>query len=61
LEWLCGQPFVLAEMERRRVLLGARAGLRPIVPGRLRTPAPDHLNAGIWRAGQVPGTFVELQ
>jgi hypothetical protein len=46
-------------MERRRVLLDARAGLRPIVPARLRVPASDHLNASVWRAGQVPGTFVE--
>jgi FkbM family methyltransferase len=61
LEWLCGQPFVLAEMERRSVLLGARAGLRPIVPVRLRTRAADHLNASVWRAGQVPGTFIEPQ
>jgi hypothetical protein len=61
LEWLCGQPFAPAEMERRRVLLGARAGLRPIVPARLRVPASDHLNASVWRAGQVPGTFVEPQ
>jgi hypothetical protein len=59
LQWLCGQPFVLAEMERRRVLLGARAGLRPIVPVRLHNPAPDHLNASLWRAGRVPGTVVE--
>jgi hypothetical protein len=59
LEWLCGLPFVPAEMERRSVLLRARAGLRPIVPVRLRTRAADHLNASVWRAGQVPGTFVE--
>jgi hypothetical protein len=59
LDWLCGQPFVPAEMERRRILLGARAGLRPAVPARLRVPAPDHLNASVWRAGQVPGTMIE--
>ena len=59
LDWLCSQPFVSVEMERRRVLLGARAGLRPAVPARLRVPAPDHLNASVWRAGQVPGTMIE--
>jgi FkbM family methyltransferase len=57
--WLCSQPFALAEMERRRVLLAARAGQRPKVPLRLCTPALDHLNPSVWRAGQVPGTIVE--
>jgi hypothetical protein len=59
LAWLCDQPFALAEMERRRVLLLARAAQRPKVPLRLCTAAPDHLNADVWRAGQVPGTVVE--
>jgi FkbM family methyltransferase len=58
LAWLCGQPFAGAEMERRRVLIAARAGLRPEVPQRLRAAAPDHLNAEFWRAGLVPGTVV---
>jgi FkbM family methyltransferase len=58
LAWLCSQPFASAEMERRRVLLAARAGRRPAVPARLWQPAPDHLNAEIWRAGKVPGTIV---
>lgn len=57
--WLCSQPFATAEMERRRVLLAARAGQRPTVPLRLRTAALDHLNADVWRAGQVPGTIAE--
>jgi FkbM family methyltransferase len=57
--WLCGQPFARAEMERRRVLLMARAGQRPKVPIRLCTAASDHLNADVWRDGQVPGTLVE--
>jgi hypothetical protein len=57
LAWLCRQPFAPAEMERRRVLLAARAGQRPRVPLRLRTAALDHLNANVWRAGQVPGTI----
>jgi hypothetical protein len=59
LEWLASQPLANAEMERRRVLLAARAGQRPKVPVRLRAPALDHLNADVWRAGQVPGTIVE--
>jgi FkbM family methyltransferase len=59
LAWLCSQPFAPAEMERRRVLLAARAGQRPKVPLRLCTAALDHLNANVWRAGQVPGTIVE--
>jgi hypothetical protein len=46
-------------MERRRVLLAARASQRPSVSSRLRTAAPDHLNADVWRAGQVPGTVAE--
>ena len=58
LTWLCGQPFASAEMERRRVLLAARAGQRPTIPSRLCTPAADHLNANLWRAGKVPGTVV---
>jgi FkbM family methyltransferase len=57
LAWLCRQPFAPAEMERRRILLAARAGQRPRVPLRLRTAATDHLNANVWRAGQVPGTI----
>jgi FkbM family methyltransferase len=58
LAWLCLQPFASIEMERRRVLVAARAGLRPSVPARLCQVAPDHLNADIWRAGKVPGTIV---
>jgi hypothetical protein len=57
LAWLCGQPFAPTEMERRRVLLAARAGQRPKIPLRLCTAALDHLNASVWRAGQVPGTI----
>jgi FkbM family methyltransferase len=59
LAWLCRQPTASAEMERRRVLLAARAGQRPKVPLRLRTAASDHLNANVWSAGQVPGTTIE--
>ena len=56
LPWLCVQRHSSAEMERRRVLIAARAGNRPIVPERLCRDAPDHRNADIWRAGLVPGT-----
>jgi FkbM family methyltransferase len=58
LGWLCGQPFASSEMERRRVLLAARAGQRPKVPERLKAAIADHLNADVWRAGMVPGTIV---
>lgn len=59
LAWLCSQPSAPAEMERRRILLAARAGQRPKVPSRLRIAALDHLNADVWRSGQIPGTVAE--
>jgi FkbM family methyltransferase len=58
LDWLCTQPFVAAEMERRRILMRVQAGERAEVPARLCVAADDHLNADVWRAGLVPGTFV---
>jgi FkbM family methyltransferase len=58
LDWLCSQPFVAAEMERRRVLRRVRAGERMEIPARLCVAADDHINADIWRAGLVPGTSV---
>ena len=58
LAWLCDQPSASAEMERRRVLLAARAGQRPKVPPRLCIATADHLNASVWGAGKVPGTTV---
>lgn len=58
LDWLCGLPFASAEMDRRRVLAKAKAGEQPEVPERLRTDAPDHLDAGLWASGGVPGTRV---
>jgi len=58
LPWLSSQPFASAEIERRRVLLAARAGLRPAVPARLCALTPDHLNAEAWRAGRIPGTVI---
>jgi FkbM family methyltransferase len=55
IEWLCQQPLASIEMQRRRVLIHARAG-RPVeVPARFFTAAPDHLNAEVWRTGQIPG------
>ena len=56
--WLCSQPSASTEMERRRVLIAARAGQRPRVPARLCAAASDHQNADVWRAGRVPGTIV---
>jgi hypothetical protein len=53
LDWLCQQPFTSIEMERRRVLVAARAGRSVEVSERLRTKAPDHLNAEVWRSGDV--------
>jgi len=47
--WLCTQPFASAEMERRRFLQAARARQPVAVPPRLRTEAPDHHNAALWR------------
>lgn len=58
LDWLCGQPFASAEMERRRVLAAVGAGKQSRVPQRLCEPGPDHLNAEIWRRGVIPGTIV---
>lgn len=59
LAWLCAQPFSSTEMERRRVLVAARTtSQRPIVPERLCQEKPDHLNAKIWRTGDVPGTII---
>jgi FkbM family methyltransferase len=58
LGWLCAQPFVSTEMERRWVLQRALAGERVEVPARLCVAAEDHLNADIWRAGLVPNTIV---
>lgn len=58
LPWICGQRFASTEMERRRILTSARNKMRPKVPARLCQPAPDHLNAEVWRAGLVPGTVL---
>jgi len=58
LDWLCALPFAAVEMERRRILRHARAGERVEVPARLCVAADDHLNADVWGAGLVPGTWV---
>jgi FkbM family methyltransferase len=58
INWLCSQPSAPTEMERRRILIAAHAGEQPAIPPRLCQPAPDHLNADIWRTGKVPGTIV---
>ena len=58
LDWLARQPLAGTEIERRRVLQRARAGEKIEVPPRLLKPAPDHLNADIWRGGLVPNTIV---
>ena len=59
LDWLCQQPLASTEMHRRRVLLAASAGQRVEVPPQLCVAAPDHLNAEVWRTGQVPGTSLK--
>lgn len=56
LDWLAQQPFVSAEIERRRVLKYAQAGQRMDVPKRLMTSGADHINSDKWRAGLVPNT-----
>ena len=58
LNMLCDRPFASAEMERRRVLLAAKAGNNPVVPARLCHPAADHINAALWRSGKIPGMRV---
>ena len=58
LDWLSRQPFVCAEIERRRILQRLRKGETMAVPPRLLAPAPDHLNAEIWRGGHVPNSIV---
>ena len=57
LDWLAGQPFVSAEMERRRMLKYLRARQPLPVPTRLLTPSPGHINAEVWRKGLVPNSL----
>jgi hypothetical protein len=58
LDWLSKQPLVAAEIERRRILQRLRKAEKIAVPPRLLVPAPDHLNADIWREGKVPNSIV---
>lgn len=55
LKWLCNQPYRTPEHLRRAFLLLASAGQRPPVPPPLLQDSPDHLNAAVWRSGQVHG------
>ncbi|MFO1183926.1 MAG: FkbM family methyltransferase [Bauldia sp.] len=57
-ERFAGKTAVSPEMDRRRVMVGARAGRRVPVPERLKKAQPGHINAEIWRNGLVPGTVV---
>jgi FkbM family methyltransferase len=57
LDWLRQQPFVATEIERRHALKQMRTGKRIAVPEKLRRPAPDHLNAELWRSGLIPNTL----
>ncbi len=55
LKWLCTLPYRTPEHLRRAFLLMTAAGNRPTVPPALLQASPDHLNAAVWQAGQVPG------
>ena len=57
--WMAKHPFGKLEMERRRVLIAARAGENPAVTPRLCESVAGHLNAEIWRSGKVPGTRLD--
>ena len=50
LDWLCQQPLVSPEMERRRLLRALRTGKPVVAPARLRGATVDHINADLWRA-----------
>lgn len=58
LDWLASQPFVSAEIDRRRVLRRASAGQLTDVPDRLLKFSHDHVNANNWRDGSIPNTRV---
>jgi FkbM family methyltransferase len=59
LPWLCGRSFASAEMERRLVLHGLYCGEPMTIPERLCHAAPDHLNAELWRGGQVAALRIQ--
>ena len=54
-DWLCNQPYAIPSMERRRLLIAARAGRRPVIPKVLELESKDNLNASVWRTKKVPG------
>jgi FkbM family methyltransferase len=56
LDVIAGQPFAHIELERRRVLIAARAGKVVDVPKRLWPMTADNRNGHIWRHGLVPNT-----
>lgn len=58
LDWLSKQPLASTEMERRRILKRALSRSGAVITEKLSKVAPDHLNAAIWAAGNVPGTTV---
>jgi FkbM family methyltransferase len=58
IDWLCSQPFISAELERRRVLVAARAGRRPTASKLLAIESANNLNADNWRTGKVPGVLL---
>jgi FkbM family methyltransferase len=58
--WMAKHPLGKVEMERRRMLVAARAGEQPPITPRLCERAADHLNAGIWRTGKVPGIRLDV-
>jgi hypothetical protein len=54
-DWLCNQPYATPAMERRRLLIAARAGRRVAVPKTLEIESNGNLNASVWRGKKVPG------
>ena len=53
---IADKPFAHIEMERRRVLVGAKSGNIIVVPKRLWPINPEHRNGQVWRHGLVPNT-----
>ncbi len=58
LEWLREHGLGSVEMERRRLLIRARAGQQTEVSPLLCAASDGHLNAAFWQAGRVPNTSV---
>jgi FkbM family methyltransferase len=56
LTFIADKPFAHIEMERRRMLVGARSRNVMDVPKRLWPITPDHRNGRVWRHGEVPNT-----